>query len=68
MPNSKSRMPIHRSPTTTRESDHGTRSRLRISGRPAKRSWSTRAIPSPTSVASSTNAATKYRVRQSELQ
>ncbi len=59
MPNSKSRMPIQRSPTTTRESDQGMSRRLRISGRPAKRSWSTSAIPSPTSVASSTNAATK---------
>ena len=39
-----------------------------MSGRPAKRSWRTSAIPRPTSVASTTNAATKYRVRQSELQ
>ena len=63
-PNSRSRMPIHSSPTTTRESDQGIRSTLRMSGRPAKRSWRTSAIPRPTSVASTTNATTKYSVRQ----
>src|SRR5207249_4246046 len=45
-PNSKSRIPIHSSPTTMRESDHGTSSRLRINGRPGNRSLRTRAMPS----------------------
>ena len=42
-----------------RESDHGTSSRLRSSGRPGKRSLRTSAMANPTTVASATNAPTK---------
>ena len=44
------------------------RARLRTIGRAGKRSLSTSAMPSPTSVVSRTKAPTKYIVRQNELQ